>query len=201
MQRVLLKNESGFTLVELILTITIIGMFSTVAIVNFQSNKNEDTLRVAGLRAVDAFRGAQSYALAGVPELADPSISSALQFGVYVHQISGGVGEAIIFADTYPVGGNGLFDSRVGGDTVIRTVSFDADNRKTVVLSDISVGGVSGTNPVSIVYKKPDATAFINGENGSSDPKDVILTFKHRQTNHTKTVTINRVTGRVDSQF
>lgn len=189
------KGSPGITLVELILSISIIGMFSAMAIVNFRSSKQDDILRIAGFRVADAVRAAQSYALAGVPENTDSTIATAQEFGVYIKKATGEeIGEAILFADG--TGGTaGVYD---GSDKEIRKISLDPDNHKTVVLNDIKLDGTSGVLPVSIAFKKPDATGFING---ATSAKEVILTFKHTQSNRIKTVTINRITGRVDAQF
>lgn len=190
------KGALGITLVELILSISIISMFSAMAIVNFRSNKQDDILRIAGFRVADAVRAAQSYALAGIPENADPAIAGAQKFGVTIQKIAGEeIGEAILFADGSG-GTAGVYD--IGSDVEIRKISLDPDNHKTVILDDIKLDTTSGVSPISIAFKKPDAAGFING---TTSTKEVILTFKHTQSNRVKTVTINRVTGRVDAQF
>ncbi len=192
-------HERGISIIELILSVSIIGMFSTMAIVNFRSNKQDDILRIAGFRVADAVRAAQSYALAGVPQNADLAIASAQEFGVTIaRSVGSNSGEAIIFADVSG-GTAGVYD--VLTDKKIKEISLDPDNRKTVELNDIKVGGISGVSPVHVAFKKPDATGFIDGKNGDTDPKEIVLTFKHTQSGHTKTVTINRVTGRVDAQY
>ena len=190
------KETRGITLVELILSISVIGMFSAMAIINFRSNKQDDILRIAGFRVADAVRAAQSYALAGVPEGADPAVAAAQVFGVYIYNPAGtDIGEALIFADG--AGGQaGVYDS--GFDTEIRNISLDSDNHKTVILDGIQRDTVSGTGPVTIAFKKPDAAGSVDG---GTSVQEVLLTFKHTQSGRLKTVTINRVTGRVDAQF
>jgi len=189
-----LGMTAGITIVELLLSITIIGMFSTLAIINFRSSKQDDLLRIAAFRAADAVRASQSYALAGVPQNTDPAIAQALIFGASIKKITDDVGEIILFADKTG-GQQGKYDAN---DKDIRTISLDPDGRKIVVLKKIEIDGSDTVAPVDIAFKKPDAAGFINGD---TTAKEIVLTFEHTQSRHTRTVTINRVTGRVDAQF
>jgi hypothetical protein len=116
-------------------------------------------------------------------------------FGVSVEKVNENVGEVTVFAD----GAGGTQGKYDGNDKEIQKISLDPDGRKAVVLDDVKIDGTQTTAlPVDIAFKKPDAGGFING---NTTAKEVMLTFKHKQSGHTRTVTINRVTGRVDAQY
>ncbi|MBI2644963.1 type II secretion system protein [Candidatus Uhrbacteria bacterium] len=191
-----LEMTRGITIVELILSISIIGMFSTLAVISFRSSKQDDLLRIAGFRATDAIRAAQSYALAGIAQNASQDVRTAQFFGVSVQKDSDNVGKIVIFADTNTVSGTGIYDD--GKDVKIQELSLDPDGRKTVVLDGITLDRTAHSAPVDIAFKKPDAAGVVNG---GVDAQEAVLTFKHMQSGHTRTVTVNRVTGRVDAQF
>ena len=53
---------SGFTLVEMIVAVMVIGLLMTVSVVQFQSGRQDDALRSAAIRISDALRTSQTAA-------------------------------------------------------------------------------------------------------------------------------------------
>ncbi len=59
------KSVTGFTLVEMLITIAILSILSGVLITNFRQGENSSKLKQASLALVQDLRSAQSYSLAG----------------------------------------------------------------------------------------------------------------------------------------
>lgn len=100
--RSLLNKRSGFTLVEMLVSVSIIMILSVVMIINFNAGKHKDDLRNSAYYIASIFHQAQDYTLGG----------KTYDFGGEIKYSEGGYGifvstqdDAItLFADTNPDG-------------------------------------------------------------------------------------------------
>lgn len=79
-----MKNFKGFSLVELITVIAIIGIMTAVAIVSLTPAKTSVKLDAAGRELVAAIKQAQSYALQGKVVRDDANNVVPCGFGIYI---------------------------------------------------------------------------------------------------------------------
>ena len=194
---------SGFTLVEMIVAVMVIGLLMTVSVVQFQSGRQDDALRSAAIRISDALRTSQSAALSGTLE----EYQNASAYGVYVFQkaasktcASGSTTVAeglVLFADT---DNDALYDNTK--DLTIRCISFDTDSTNSVILEEIKETKTDATtaNPPSATatFKRPTAGILIDG---GTEMKQLAFTLKNTKNNHTKQVVLDRISGRVDFDY
>lgn len=74
------KNFSGFTLVEMLVVMSIIGIFSSFLVVNFRSQENQRQLKNGALALLDGIKKAQTLALSG-----STLVSDAVDYGLLVN--------------------------------------------------------------------------------------------------------------------
>lgn len=143
----ILNNYFGFTLVELLTSIVIIGIVSTVFIVNYRSSEEKSKIKMITQKAASDIRLAQSYSLAS-----NEFNGSFPAGGWGVHFDVSAPNSYIIFADQ-------------DGDR-----AYDADEKFKEVflfgivrLDSLSIAG----NLADIVFLPPAPTTYINGAENS----------------------------------
>lgn len=196
--------QQGFTLVEMLVAIMVIGLLTTVSVAQFQSGRQDDALRNAAMRISDALRTAQSAAQSGTLE----AYQNAPRYGVYAFQsavntscMSGttSVNEGLIlFAD---LDNNGLYNSVA--DSSIKCISFDVDATHTIVLELLQLTKAADnttTTPTSVSasFQRPAASCTIDG---GTVMRKLIFTLKNTRNNHTRQVVLDRISGRIDFEY
>ncbi len=193
----------AFTLVEMLVAITIIGLLTTISVVQFQSGRQDDALRLAAMRVADVLRASQSAALSGSIE----QYANAQGYGVFAFQTTANqscmngsiaINEGIVlFADT---DGNKAYTPNT--DTVIRCQSLIVDEAPIVVekieelkASDDSTSLVTAA---TAFFQRPTASALIDG---ATDMKKLTITLKNTRNNHTKQIVLDRISGRIDFDY
>jgi len=193
----------AFTLVEMLVAITIIGLLTTVSVVQFQSGRQDDALRLAAMRVADALRASQSAALSGSIE----QYANAQGYGVFAFQAASGkscmngsvtINEGIVlFADT-----DSNKSYTINTDTVIRCQSLIVDDAPIVVekieelkASDDSISSVA---VATAFFQRPTASVLIDG---TKDMKKLTITLKNTRNNHTKQIVLDRISGRIDFDY
>ena len=193
----------GFTLVEMIVAVMVIGLLMTVSVVQFQSGRQDDALRSAAIRISDALRTSQSAALSGTLE----EYQNASAYGVYAFQktasktCTSGVATIteclVLFADA---NADTTYDSTK--DLTIRCISFDTDSTNSVILESIleTKTDATTTNPGSatVIFKRPTAGILIDG---GTEVKQLTFTLTNTKNNHTKQVVLDRISGRIDFDY
>lgn len=195
--------SKGFTLIEMIIAITIIGLLTIVSVAQFQSGRQDDALRLALMRINDALRTAQSSAQAGTLE----QYQNAPRYGVHAFQKSTGmtcvngsttVNEGVIlFADAND---NGTYDAAT--DSLVKCVSLDVNNTHSIVIDGIKVtktdDTVTAVSASAVSFRRPTAVVAIDGD---TTMKKLSITLKNTKNSHTKVIEVDRVSGRIDAEY
>lgn len=194
----------GFTLVEMLVAIMVIGLLTTVSIAQFQSGRQDDALRLAAIRVSDSFRTAQSSALSGTLE----QYQNASAYGVRIFKTAADVScqdgsttvneGLVLFADA---NNNGLYDAAT--DTIIRCVSLDVDKAHSIVFDSIQEvktadDSVISSANVTASFRRPTSIAYIDND---TVMKKITITLKNNKNNHTKQVVFDRISGRIDFEY
>ena len=100
------KNQKGFTFIEMMIVVVIIGLLATLAAGTFDRFFRQQKLRAAGRELLSDLRLARSYAVA-----------RRAQYGIYFDQ---NARQYVLFKDVINPG-NYTYDS---GDSVVKTTSL-----------------------------------------------------------------------------
>lgn len=200
------KEIRGFTLVELLVSLGIVGVIAGQMLANFRSGQRLSELRLAGDILASQVRAVQTESFSGR----------------LVDVCSGGSEDgAVCEATKVPAlscGGGGVCDDRVPSGYGIRldtsqpteyVLFFDTDNDKVMDVGEefraqpyISTGLVrfSGADtvasPVDIVFTPPFGRIYVNG--AQTGPSDIEFTLTHQTGNEERHVSINRITGKIE---
>jgi prepilin-type N-terminal cleavage/methylation domain-containing protein len=132
------KNNKGITMLELMITVVIFGITTTLAFPQFERTMDKLRLKSAGRDIVSSLRLARSDA-----------VSQRQQFGVYFDLNSG---QCILFKDLANLT---AFTYDAGSDSDLVT---------TTLPSHVNFGSISF--PSSVVIFKPDGSASNSGSIG-----------------------------------
>lgn len=142
-------NLMGFTLIELVVSISIIGLVTGIFLANYHSTNKQSELTMAAQRLVSDIRLAQSYSL-GSKEYGGSVPSGG--WGAHFDRVSS-PGSYKIFADS---NGNKAYDSGEDDkDKGGQTVNFPAGVR----VAEINAGVL--VDLVDITFLPPDPTTEI----------------------------------------
>lgn len=193
------SGVAGFTLVELLISLSILAGMTVMSIRNFQLIQQDNSLHLGAMRFADALRKAQNLAQSGSNQL----YPLASGYGVYVERAldEASFGSVRVFADlNTATSGKGRWDGvqenppqvkdlQIGG-----AISPDVDGKKEIVVSAIRIAN-ENKDTADVGFLSPDASAFIDG---SAEHDTVVVVLKNKKNDKTKTVTFYRVTGRID---
>jgi prepilin-type N-terminal cleavage/methylation domain-containing protein len=168
------KKRNGFSLVELMVVVTIFGFISALMIANFNGNQKTQNLRTAAAELVSKIREAQGLtygsatqnvcttdgALCGSGSVCDPSQTNCMQLPVTSYGIAldtdGSKTKYALFADhaNASVGSYSAGEALVGGIyTLPRGITFQSVSATPIVFSYTGspFGACGGTCIVTIV--------------------------------------------------
>lgn len=190
------RTRPAFTLIELMIVMAIVALMTTVSVINFQAGQEDEALRIGALRIADGLRSAQNYAQSGIHR----SYASARAYGIYIKKPD----TMIMFADkTGDADKVGVWDTngqQNGDEQIGEPILLTVGSRKSIAIdtqNGIAIDSVS-QNEVHIGFRALTASGLINGK---SEGGVVTITLRSSKNNHTKKVTINRLTGRVDAEY
>jgi len=198
------RARRGFTLVELLVSISIIGVMTGMMLANFRGGQQSAEIRLASDLLVAQLRSVQTSSYAGrlasvcsggsndlavcepgkVPPVSCPGgvCQRRVPTGYGVHFDAGASSSYVLFYDT-----DG--DRRYDLGEWISDQPFVSTG--TVHLSDTSVG-----LPLDLVYEPPYGRLFINGSD--TGPTAVALTLSHRYGSLTRHVNVYRLSGKIE---
>ncbi len=183
------NDRRGFTLVEIMIVVVIVGMMATLSVTNFQAGQEDDALRIGVLRIADQLRVAQNYAQTGI----HAGTATARAYGVYIKKPDAITSFADLSGD--PVGMKDASDPEIGSPITLKVgsrsnIRIDSDK-------GIMVDGVR-RDEVTVAFRTPNASGLVDGK---TEGNSIVITLHNTRNNHTKSVTINRITGRVDTEY
>ena len=182
-------KEEGFTLIEILIVVTIIGIISVFLLANYRTKQKINKLRFAAEEIVTITREAQNLSMS-----IEKTPTESFGYGAYISN-AGGISKAFIFSD---LDNNKCFDS---GDGRIRDYYFPSGIDITSIKITTTDGTVfeKGNGIVSIFFVPPFAsTSYIDG---SADNQKVSIQLKIDDPllgDRVKQITFYRVSGKIE---
>lgn len=176
-------KKSGFTIIELIVSITIISLVTGIFLANYSSANRRTDLTMTAQKLVSDIRLAQSYALG----LARYGSSGATHvpiggWGIHFNLTNLGRDRYVIFADdnadTYYSSGEAA--ETYGGQTVYLP--------KNISIESMQMASTT-VDKINVTFLPPDPITNIN--NGTATSTNAVIVLKDLKNNTIKTVRIN----------
>lgn len=168
-----IKNQSGLTMIELIIWIGIFGLLTGTMVSNFRGGARNDAVRLAAALGEGLLRRAQTMTLTGAV-LANGDYPNG---GYGVRFDSAQTGKLIFFADT-----NGNFKYDTGEEQANDGINLPAN----------TAFALAGN--LDIVFAPPSGDVYFNG---LAAPGTVAIPFGSVGASVTKTITVFRLSGQV----
>lgn len=188
------ERAVGFTLVEMLVVISIITIMTTVVIANFRKSQPTDALRAAASEIAAEFQRLQAYALSGSFE--DPD---AIRYGFA--RVGSDATEYFVVSTNARCPDFTESDACVAaGDMEITTKKLP-DRVLFVSATPTAVFDVGGDPIFFVGYDAPRGVLFRLGNDVPAPPcppTAACITLGYERSDVTKTITINTVSGRVD---
>jgi prepilin-type N-terminal cleavage/methylation domain-containing protein len=190
---ILKKKQRGFTLVELLVVIAVMGILFLIAIANFSGAEGRNNLKMDAERLAGAFREAQNYAIAQqrveVPAGSGNLTVPANGFGVEINfDFLGRANKYLIFADTNDPAGFSAEDEIIRIDQLSSGIAYDTITTAT--------GG--NLRQVTVAFRPPRGEAvFYSGSNILIEDYLVISLRESKTGGAVRSVRIDNNTGTV----
>ncbi len=188
-------NRSGFTLVELIVSISIIAVLTTMAINNFRGSNEKNILANEAERVASVIRQMHINSLIGQTVNGARPRSFGFNLQTCIHSGTPTICHYISFADNET---NGTIDYKYdSGDDVLQTITtFD----KNIEFTAINIGG-SSLDELNIVFIPPQGSIqfFGSGTDALTD-EEVEIVLRYHNTSYYKRITVNRISGQIEIQ-
>lgn len=172
------KNNSGFSVIELMVSAGIIAIISAMVVVNLRGSTQKSSLDNEAERLASVIRQAHINALIGLTVSGSRPLGG---FGLRLSQCSSDCSYTL-FADD----GDYVYGA---GDTLIEDLGLLDDN--------IYISLLAPDDPLDIVFVPPAGDIYLNGD-VVADSAAITLGFE--STAYTKRVILNRLSGRLDIQ-
>ena len=177
-------NQSGFTLIELIVVIFILGIISSIIIANFRNGEKSKRVTIGADTIVDALRTAQEDALTGK----NTSNSNAnCKIPLYY------------FID-FSYSNSFTLSAYNNCDVVEQIQTYTLPTNTTIKSGSIKLNGLALPGHLKILFTLPFATSVANSVLGSFKFTSVSLVVQATDGSFTKTVTIDGISNRVSEQ-
>ncbi len=147
----LFKGSAGFTLIEMLVAVFVIGMLSSIMIINLRKNEKRYELQIGAQKVVQGIRKAQEMALSGTRSSVSDEIYN---YGIYFY--TGDRNFYTIFADPWN------FYLRVGSNDIETTLI--GTNTEIDSLYTTSIFGLRPRSRLHINFSLPDGFTTIRDD-------------------------------------
>ncbi len=177
--------KKGFTIIELLVSMGIFIVVTTMVVANFRAGSRSDELKIAAETLVSNLRRAQNMALAG--QLTN-GMTPQGGYGVYFKLAD--VDHYVIFANN---SGNLVYDDGEALADGVITLPLNVKLEKIEKSSGAALFG-------DVVFKPPKPVIYIckTGVTPCQTEDALFITLKHTLSNKTQQVSVNRVSGRIN---
>ncbi len=156
----IIKNKQGYTLIELTVSMAVIVILSSIALVNFSGHDSRNKVDLAAYKLASDIRKVQSYALS-LKEFG--GVVPAGGWGIRVKEDES---KYIIYADKddsekYRAGEDATADNERH-----ETIAIAADG---IIISEVDIGGATNRNYGYINHIPPNPEIKINGANNENN--------------------------------
>jgi len=177
------KNEKGITLVEIIVAIFIITLFSIITITDFPKIKRQFSISRATYKLAQDIRRTEDLGLSGVQV---NGASDAKGYGFYINRLSNDK-EYLIYADIAPTDadadrlftyGSSTCPSGTAGDCVVETIDILEDEPGVYIKNIFYINDANvsvDANWLSINFNPPNPTVIITTNAGVADRVGIVL--------------------------
>ena len=168
-----LNKNRGFTIIEFLIVISIIGIFSIITIPNYRSAQQQLALQRSASKLTQDIRRTQEMAMS-TEELSTGDLPPG--YGIYLKQ---GDSDYLLYADINPAAGNEKYD--FGNDKIVETI----DMEKGIEIKSISPASMS------INFKPPDPKVNISGTEADG-LAEAEITLGVKNTSFEKKIKVNK---------
>ncbi len=175
-----MKNQKGFTLVELLVVISIVVIFPTIVVSNFPAVKLQFALSRQAHNFAQDVRSTQDRALSALDFNDQFGVSQSIYgYGVFIDTSSLGNTKYIIYADKDP--GNRYYDEL---DLVVAIVDFST-SEPGIIIKEVQ-NAIGQSISINFAPPKPSTTISVldEGQQGinvvfamESDPEKTKIVF------------------------
>lgn len=199
-----MRDQRGFTIIDMLVSLTIFGVVTGFLMANFRSGRTADELRIGAQSIGSSFREVQTMAITGktLPvcrggssnlKVCTIGVSTTCPSGTCAYEVPRGYGLRLstlttgaslltLFADT---NGNRAFDA----GEAMNTKPLSTTTRVFVkTLTPV------GSNVLDVVFEPPKPTVYFNASTATTL---ATVQVQHSTSGATRSVTINRVSGQV----
>jgi len=177
------KYNSGFSLIELIVSISIIVLLTTIFLANYHTINKHTDLTIAAQVMVTDIRMAQANALGLIQYDGQVPLGG---WGVSLSTSGGGVGEEKIYTIFADVDGDQISS---GDEAVLQFGAKVITLPPNISIDSLSIQGNQEVEEANVIFLPPDPLTYISTELGATNVLDIRL--KEDLNNNIKTVRIN----------
>ncbi len=204
-----MRNARGFTLIEMMVSLSIFGVMAAVMLASYRSGSIVDEMRTASQLAASAVRQAQTRSMAGSvisvcrrgaeipPQLCSFGCDGGecanevpYAYGVRFRSTGDGSREAVIFADL--ADSTGAANMTMDATEVIQSTKLSSTGRSYVKSLSPSLG-----DRLEIVFVPPRPSIYFN--NSEADNLAIIEFGHEADDTDTRKLRVNRISGQVSA--
>ncbi len=163
---IFMNSKKGFTLIEILVVIFIVGLLSAVVFSNFRQGEKEYSLNANAQGLISELRKAQSMAMSGA------GVSSGSYYGYGIHFSEDSANSYILFGDKDN-------DRRYDSDELIKTITLSP----LIRIKELTA------SPLDVFFESPDPTTYFNANSSPGVSVDIVLEIEGAS--KTKSVHIN----------